>query len=103
MFVRFFTVLESFGSADTVRDIRGFAVKSYTHGKYSSFFHSECIETSELDSCRKYEPLDKYLAHICLGLSLNRTSRCPRHGLLTKTSGTCSFYKAKQLIYSCEL
>ena len=30
MFVRFSTVLGSRGSADTVRDVRGFAVKFYT-------------------------------------------------------------------------
>jgi catalase len=37
VFVRFSTVLGSRGSADTVRDVRGFAIKFYTQEGLSNF------------------------------------------------------------------
>lgn len=64
VFVRFSTVVGSRGSADTVRDVRGFAVKFYTeHGNYDMvgnnipvFFIQDAIKFPDLVHAIKPEP-----------------------------------------------
>ena len=61
VFVRFSTVAGGRGSADTVRDVRGFATKFYTEeGNYDIvgndlpvFFIRDAIKFPDLDSCRE--------------------------------------------------
>jgi catalase len=64
VFVRFSTVVGSRGSADTVRDVRGFAVKFYTeHGNYDMvgnnipvFFIQDAIKFPDMVHAIKPEP-----------------------------------------------
>ena len=59
VFVRFSTVAGSRGSADTVRDVRGFATRFYTEdGNYDLvgnnmpvFFIQDAIKFPDLDPC----------------------------------------------------
>ena len=64
VFVRFSTVLGSRGSADTVRDVRGFAVKMYTQegnwdivgNNIPVFFIQDAIKFPDLIHAAKPEP-----------------------------------------------
>ena len=61
MFVRFSTVAGNKGSADLPRDVRGFAVKFYTHegnwdlvgNNIPVFFIQDAIKFPDLDPCRE--------------------------------------------------
>ena len=90
VFVRFSTVLGSRGSADTVRDVRGFAVKFYTdEGNFDLvgnnipvFFIQDGIKFPDLIHAAKPEP-DREIpqaqigARHVLGLRLACTPRRP--------------------------
>ena len=68
VFVRFSTVAGGRGSADTVRDVRGFATKFYTEeGNYdlvgqrhTSVLHQRCHEVPGSGPCRKSRATQQY-------------------------------------------
>ncbi|KAJ9120744.1 hypothetical protein QFC22_002675 [Naganishia vaughanmartiniae] len=56
VFLRFSTVAGSRGSADTVRDVRGFAIKFYTEEDIPIFFIQDSIQFPDLVHALKPEP-----------------------------------------------
>jgi catalase len=80
VFVRFSTVVGSRGSADTVRDVRGFATKFYTEEGVFDLVGTTCRSSSS--RTRTSSPT------WCTPSSRCRTTRFPRRRRRTTPSGT---------------
>ena len=110
-FLRFSTVLGSRGSADTVRDVRGFAVKFYTdEGNWDivgnnipvrrpvfTFLASIDLPLPRSSSSRM---LSSFLMS-SMPASQSLTTRCPKRRQHTTTSGTSSTFTQRPRICSC--
>jgi len=112
VFVRFSTVLGSRGSADTVRDVRGFATKFYTQegnwdlvGKCLSCTSSRLpVHTNQMQETTSPSSSSRTPSSSPMSStppSPNRTMRCPKHRRHTTTSGTSSSTIPRQRTCSC--
>ena len=113
VFIRFSTVLGSRGSADTVRDVRGFAVKFYTEeGNWDIvgndipvFFIQDSLKFSDLSmpSRSVYDALigPLLIVHQFMLQSRSQILKYLKRKLLIITFGTSNIYIPKLPTCSC--